>query len=555
MATMLELAETADAIAATSSKLEKVRVLAAFLARLSGEELALATRYFAGLIFPVGDTRTLNVGGAAFSAVVRDLPGIDDAEIGRIWRRHGDVGDWLREVLTNAGREQGAPVGLRDVDSAFAAMAGASGSRARTAMFRELIDRVTPEEARYVAKLVSGEMRIGLREGLVEEAIGAAFAAGAAQVSRALMLTGDLGEVALLAAAGQLDEARPRWFVPLRFMLATPVAGADEAIARLGEEVWVEDKYDGIRCQLHRRGDQVALYSRDLKNVTTQFPEVASAAAELPRDVMLDGEILAFRDGKVMPFHALQTRLGRVTPDPAIMDAVPVIYVAWDLLMEGSEVMLDAPLRERRARLEALGATDVIALAHLESVRGAAEVERRFADARAPLNEGLMLKQPNSPYTPGRRGLNWLKLKRPLDTLDVVVVGAEWGHGKRRGVLSDVTFAVRVDGIDEFATIGKAYSGLTDVEIAEMTELLQRITVRDFGHFRTVHPEIVLEVAFDAVQHSSRHKSGFALRFPRIARWRHDKPVEEIDTLSRVRELAAVREVDREQRVDLATES
>jgi DNA ligase 1 len=552
MATMQELAETADAIAATSSKREKVRVLAAFLGRLSGDELALATRYFAGLVFPVGDARTLNVGGAAFSAVVRDLPGIDDAEIGRIWRRHADVGDWLREVLTQGGRSGGSPIGLRDVDSAFAAMSGASGSRVRTAMFRELIERVTPEEARYVAKLVSGEMRIGLREGLVEEAIAAAYAAEPSQVSRALMLVGDLGEVALLAAARRLHEARPRWFVPLRFMLATPVADAHEAIARLGEEVWVEDKYDGIRCQLHRRGDRVALYSRDLKNVTAQFPEVASAAATLPRDLMLDGEILAYRDGKVMPFHALQTRLGRVTPDAAVMDAVPVIYVAWDLLMEGTEVMLDAPLRERRARLESLGATDVIALAHLESVRGVAEVERRFADARARLNEGLMLKQPNSPYTPGRRGLNWLKLKRPLDTLDVVVVGAEWGHGKRRGVLSDVTFAVRVDGTDEFATIGKAYSGLTDVEIAEMTELLQRITVRDLGHYRTVHPEIVLEAAFDAVQHSSRHKSGFALRFPRIARWRHDKPVEEIDTLSRVRELASVREVDREQRVDLA---
>ena len=181
-------------------------------------------------------------------------------------------------------------------------------------------------------------------------------------------------------------------------------------------------------------------------------------------------------------------------------------------------------------------------------------MNRRFQDARGRRNEGLMLKQPDSPYTPGRRGLNWLKLKQPLDTLDVVVVGAEWGHGKRRGVLSDVTFAVRVDATDDLVTIGKAYSGLTDAEIAEMTKLLLESTIADHGHYRTVRPEIVLEVAFDAVQPSTRHKSGYALRFPRIARWRHDKPVSEIDTLSRVRQLAALGAVEREQRVDQAAD-
>jgi DNA ligase-1 len=333
-------------------------------------------------------------------------------------------------------------------------------------------------------------------------------------------------------------------------MLATPVAGAEEAVARLGEDVWVEDKYDGIRCQLHRSGGEAALYSRDLKNISTQFPEITTAALDLHADVMLDGEILAFHDGRVMPFHALQTRLGRMAPGAAVMSAVPVIYVAWDVLMVDDEVLIDRPLHERRGRLEALGVPHPLALAHLERVRGAAEIDRRFEDARARLNEGLLLKQPDSPYTPGRRGLNWLKLKRPLDTLDVVVVGAEWGHGKRRGVLSDVTFAVRVDGTDQLATIGKAYTGLTDAEIAEMTTLLLDITVADHGHYRTVQPRIVLEIAFDAVQSSARHKSGFALRFPRIARWRHDKSAADIDTLSRVRDLANAIEHERVQLVD-----
>ena len=351
-----------------------------------------------------------------------------------------------RELLARQTRGRVTPISLRELDRTFAEIADARSDQAVARRCSRSAGRVSPNEARYIAKLITGELRIGLREGLVEEAIAAAFGADQAAVSRAVMLTGDLGEAALLARAGNLDAAAPRWFVPLRPMLATPVAGAAEAVARLGEDVWVEDKYDGIRCQLHRRGAEVALYSRDLKNVTRQFPEISAGAAQLGADVMLDGEILAFHEGRVMPFHALQTRLGRVAPDAALMSAVPVIYVAWDLLVVGDEVLLDRPLRERRERLEALSVPHPLALAHLERVRGEAEVDRRFDDARARLNEGLLLKQPESTYTPGRRGLNWLKLKRPLDTLDVVVVGAEWGHGKRRGVLSDVTFAVRVDG-------------------------------------------------------------------------------------------------------------
>jgi DNA ligase-1 len=363
------------------------------------------------------------------------------------------------------------------------------------------------------------------------------------------MMLGDLGEVACLVARGESVE-RPRYFLPLRYMLASPVADADEAVRRMGEEVWVEDKYDGIRCQLHHAEGRVALYSRDLNDVTEQFPEVADAAGHIA-DVILDGEILAFRAGRVLPFHDLQNRLGRRNPSKEVREAVPVIYVAWDVLLDGEESLLDTPLRERRRRLEELSLGDGFALAHLEPAVGATAVDDRFTAARARRNEGLMLKDPDSAYTPGRRGLAWLKLKRPLDTLDVVVVGAEWGHGKRRGVLSDVTFAVR-DSDGALATVGKAYTGLTDVEIAEMTALLHDITMQDNGYYRTVRPQIVLEVAFDAVQRSSRHGSGYALRFPRIARWRHDKPVEEIDTVERVAAIADSQAHDREQLIDPA---
>lgn len=553
MVSIDEVALAADAIAATSSKRAKVQLLAEVLRRCDAGELALATRYFAGAVFAVGDPRTLNVGGAAFSAALRELSGSDDSAIGAAWRRHADLGDVTGDLL---GHQVGVALSLRDVDAALGTIAAASGSRAKNAALRDLLAQASPGGARFIAKLVSGDMRIGLREGLVEEAIGVAFGADPKAVSRAVMVAGDLGAVAPLAAAGTLDEARPQWFVPLRFMLATPVADADEAVARMGAGVWVEDKYDGIRCQLHRRGDRAALYSRDLHDITRQFPEVTAAAEGLDHDVILDGEMLAFHRGRVLPFAALQTRLGRVQPDAAALSTAPVVYVAWDVLVIDDEVLLDTPLRVRRERLESLRTPDAIVLAHLEEVNGAAEIDRRFTDARARNNEGLMLKRPDSAYTPGRRGLSWLKLKRPLDTLDVVVIGAEWGHGKRRGVLSDVTFAVRVDGTDDLVPIGKAYTGLTDKEIAEMTELLLNITTQDRGHYRSVEPIIVLEVAFDAVQESNRHRSGYALRFPRIAHWRHDKPVSEIDTLSRVRDLAEARAHGRDQRVDRApTES
>jgi DNA ligase-1 len=548
--TLAGFAATADRIGATASKKAKVQLLAEHLRRLDPERLGLATRYYTGRPFPPGDPRTLGVGGAALYKVLGEIAGEGGRALGEVYRRHGDAGDTTQEVLAAARGDRAYPgINLLDLDRAFAEIAGAPGARGRSEALGALLSRASPSEAKYIVKLITGDLRIGLREGLVEEAIGAAFDRPASDVARAVMLLGDLGQVACLVARGEHVD-RPQYFAPLRFMLASPVADAEEAVRRMGEEVWVEDKYDGIRCQLHRRGRRVALYSRDLNDITEQFPEVVEAASGIP-DVILDGEILAFSGGRVMPFSALQTRLGRRNPSAAARDSVPVIYVAWDLLVHGEEPILDMPLRERRQRLEALSLGTGFALAHLEPAVGADAVDARFAAARERRNEGLMLKDPGSAYTPGRRGLAWLKLKRPLDTLDVVVVGAEWGHGKRRGVLSDVTFAVR-DADGELVTVGKAYTGLTDAEIAEMTALLHDITLVDSGHYRTVRPQIVLEVAFDAVQRSTRHRSGYALRFPRIARWRHDKPVDEIDTLDRVAAIAHSQAHDREQLVDPA---
>ena len=389
-------------------------------------------------------------------------------------------------------------------------------------------------------------MRIGLREGHLEAAVAAAFEQPTDAVKWAGMLTGDLGRTAELARDGALESASLTLFHPLKSMLASPAADATEVVRRLGSPVWVEDKYDGIRAQLHRQGDTVRLYSRDLHDVSGQFPEVIAAAAGLAWDGILDGELLAWRDGGAMPFQRLQARLGRKKPPAALLAEVPCIFVAFDALALGAdgiiEPLLRLPLAIRRQRLDGLGLESApgFGVSRLVTADDEAALEAHFEAARSRGNEGLMVKDPESTYSPGRRGYGWLKLKKPLATIDCVVVGVEVGHGKRHGVLSDYTFAViddRPGSNRTLATIGKAYSGLTDAEIAEMTRWFEAHTLERFGRYRVVEPLVVVEIAFDVIMRSSRHASGFALRFPRIVRLRPDKAADEIDRLSTIERL------------------
>jgi DNA ligase-1 len=532
-------AEVADAVAATPSKLRKRELLAAYLRGLGDSDLARACTYFAGRPLP-GAEEKLGLGWVQQASALAAVAEADGDALSASYLRHSDFGDVAAELL--AVREPAAPpLTLADLDDTFRQIATAASAEQRTALFATLFRRATPAEARYVARIAAREMRIGLREGLLEEAIAAAFDADPVAVRRALMLVAEPGEAALLARAGRLDGATLGLGRPIRFMLATPVADADEVMRRVGEEAWIEDKYDGIRVQLHLTGAGPRLFSRDLNDVSVSFPEIVEATGALPERALIDGELIPYRAGSVLDFASLQTRLGRVRPSPELVAEVPVVLVAFDLLhLDGSD-LLDLPLRERRTRLEALElperTRERLLEAHLATARSAAEVNAHFDDARDRRNEGLMIKDPDSTYQPGRRGLGWLKLKRALATLDCVVVGVEWGHGKRRGVLSDYTFAVRATDGDGLLTIGKAYTGLTDAEIAQMTEHFKAITLRDFGRYRSVHPEVVVEVAFDRIHRSGRHKSGFALRFPRIVRIRDDKTPAEIDELATVERL------------------
>jgi DNA ligase-1 len=538
---LADFAAAADAVAATRSKLRKRDLLADYLRRLEPDDLAAAVTFLAGR--PLADPADkLGLGWAQQGAALARASRADESALREAYLRHSDFGDAAAELLA-AGRPR-KRLTLHDVATAFREMSAARTTEQRVTLMADLFQRAVAAEARYIGRVAARETRIGLREGLLEEAIAAAFDEPLASVRRAHMLLGDPAEAALLARAHRLGEATLHVGRPLRFMLATPVADADEVMRRVGEEAWIEDKYDGIRAQLHVGGDgAVRLFSRDLNEIGGAFPEVVEVAATLAGPLVIDGELVPWREGAVLDFASLQTRLGRVDPSPELREAVPVALVVFDLLHAGGEDLLEAPLRDRRARLEALRMPELtgerLLYAHLASARSADEVERHFDDARERRNEGLMIKDPDSTYQPGRRGMGWLKLKKALATLDCVVVGVEWGHGKRRGVLSDYTFAVRETDDPEarLLTIGKAYTGLTDVEIATMTEHFKGITLRDFGRYRTVVPEVVVEIAFDRIMRSERHRSGFAMRFPRIVRLRDDKTPAEIDTMATVEQL------------------
>jgi DNA ligase-1 len=570
---MQKFAETCEAVAATTKKLLKIGLVAEDLKARPLEEAAVAAVFFSGRPFRVWEEATLQVGGSTLWKLVGELSGRSEAELREAYRNLGDLGAVAGEVLPQ--RNANRALSVVEVESFFRRIAETRGPSAKAEVVRELLSLVSPLEAKYVVKIMTGDLRIGLKESLVEEAVGRAYGGALAEVQRANMLLGDIGDTVKLAAEGKLGEARMRMFHPLGFMLASPVESAEEALTYF-EQASVEDKYDGIRAQAHVSEVEVRLFSRTRDEITESFPELPDALAGLPQDVILDGEIVAWsytageagESGRALPFSALQARLGRKKVSEELMRRVPVAYLAFDVLYAGGELLLEKPLAERMRVLdELLGAkrqtphgdtearrkkgtqgklvfeeVEGIASTAVQVIRApfasasrAEEVEELFTAAQARGNEGLMIKDLASAYTPGRRGKAWLKMKRALATLDVVVTAVEYGHGKRIGVLSDYTFAVR-DG-ERLVNIGKAYSGLTDAEIAEMTQWFLEHTVVDEGFRRQVEPMIVLEVAFNNMMKSDRHESGYALRFPRIVRIRTDKSADEADTLERAREI------------------
>lgn len=551
----LDFANVGEAIGATPAKLEKIQLLSDYLRRLTSHQLPIAATYFTGRAFAQSDPRLLHVGWAVIFRALQEATKISDPEFHRIASKHGDAGKTAFEVLN--GRTTPQPFRIVESAELLQRLHRARGPIAKAKLLRERFSVLSEREGEYLVKILTGDLRIGLREGLVEEGISKAFGVSLEEVKQANMLLGDIGRTAVLASHKELHKAELSIFRPIKCMLATPEPNAAAVWDRftiaasvercqpgssIPATLYVEDKFDGIRAQLHRSRDRVEIFSRDLRRITGQFPELVEQAIKFDQEVIADGEIIAFDEGRRLTFFDLQKRLGRKN-DAADLFAgavadVPVAFVIFDLLWLNGRSLLKTPLRERREQLGSLILPPQFQRANVTPAASATEIEQIFEDARRRLNEGLMIKDAESFYLPGTRGMFWFKLKRELATLDVVVVAAELGHGKRNNVLSDYTFAVRDETTGELLPIGKAYSGLTDVEIAELTEHFKQNTIADHGRYRRVRPNVVIEVAFNSIQPSNRHPSGLALRFPRIKAIRRDKNVESIDTLQYARELA-----------------
>jgi DNA ligase 1 len=583
---MQEFAATCETVAATTKKTEKIDCVANYFRsqvsashdfHLEGGEAGQAAVFFSGRAFPAWEERTLQVGGNLLWRVLLAISAKDASVLTGAYRRYGDLGMAAQEILAETAPKARA-LSVAEVAERFEHLARISNTAQKLAVLSDLLQRATALEAKYIVKIITGDLRIGLRESLVEEAIAKAFDRPPAVVQRANMLLGDIRETLRLAVENKLGETHLRLFHPIGFMLATAAQDATEAFEYF-DHALVEDKYDGIRAQAHCGGKNdphVRLFSRTLDEITESFPELTPALTAFPEPLVLDGEILAWKaeqrngswTGRALAFSELQKRLGRKQVSAEMVSRTPTVYMVFDVLYAGGELLIDRPLADRKRILERLfasvpeggfntqyaleaqilqgnlifepsiaagsGAPRVI-LAPVTRADSAEHLQEIFEQARLRGNEGLMVKDAQSPYMPGRRGKSWLKLKRELATLDVVVTSVEWGHGKRAKVLSDYTFAVR-DG-DRLLNVGKAYSGLTDAEIAEMTAWFLQNTMEDQGYRRTVKPEIVVEVAFNNVMKSDRHAGGFALRFPRIVRIRTDKPANQIDTLAAVREI------------------
>ena len=594
---MRPLASACEAIAGTPKKLHKIAIVADYLKSRTLRQAEISAIFLSGRPFPVWEEATLQVGGSLLWRLVGELAEKkDDATLTAAYRRLGDLGAVAGEVLPE---KDGQGLSLLEVNAAFRQIAGTRASSAKSALLRDLLRRATPLEAKYIVKIMTGDLRIGLKESLVEEAMAKAYGGTLKEVQRANMLLGDIGETLKLAATGRLANAQMRLFHPLGFMLASPVESAEEGLSYFPEAA-VEDKYDGVRAQAHVSGGEVKFFSRTRDEITESFPELPSALAGLPQDAILDGEIVAWEYpaqldqpqevvdgpitdageskamnlGRARPFSALQQRLGRKKVSAKMLRETPVAYLAFDVLYAGGQLLIDRPLEERAGILDELlagkkgiyhratespresetaegqGKLSFELETPAEEVKAASvirapafrapspeQLEELFTAAQTRGNEGLMIKDLTSPYTPGKRGKSWLKMKRELATLDVVVTAVEYGHGKRIGVLSDYTFGVW-DG-EHLVNIGKAYSGLTDAEISEMTQWFLEHTIEDQGLRRLVEAKIVLQVAFNNMMQSDRHDSGFALRFPRIVRLRPDKSAADADTIDRVREIYA----------------
>jgi DNA ligase-1 len=535
----------------TNSKNMKVSLLSRYLSFLDGESLSIAVLFLSGRIFSLGSKFAINIGFSSIMQTLSEISFLDKDQIQQSYLQYGDMGSLAEYAISKkhtVSLIQQQPLTLPFLYDRFKKIAdiiGSDSSKIKKNILKGLFLDCSPLEAKYLTKIINGEMRIGLTEGLVEVGVSSAFNVEVGKIREAMLVSGDISQVALLAKRGLLYTAVIKPLQPIGYMLADVMFSADQIINYFQKPLICEYKYDGVRAQMHKSGKQVKLFSRNMTDTTNAFPELADAAINSKLsssmeniDFILDGEIMAFRNGKPLHFQELQKRLRRKNVTGQVIADVPVVYAVFDIAFVNQEQTIMNPLKQRKEILSRISFKEPIIIAKQSIVNTAQKIITMFEESRDIGYEGLVLKEPESQYHPGKRGRYWIKLKQELDTIDAVVVIAEYGHGKRAGVLSDYTFAVRDEiNSNQLRIVGKAYSGLTDKEINMITKKLRSIMIKDDGYGIVVKPEVILEISFDSIQKSDRHNSGFALRFPRIKNIRSDKNVTDIDTLQKVRRI------------------
>jgi len=536
--TFSEFVGSCDRIRRSSSKNEKVAILAEYLKTLDDESLKIVCMFLSGHMFPRSSGLDLNIGYSAVWDVLRRFSSLKLDELRKIYIKHGDLGEIAEQAIAKRKIEPllRTELTLNYIYQQFnkiSNIAGQGSTEEKKKNLTGLLVNCSPIEAKYFVKILVYELRIGLVSGLVELAIARAFNRDLNDVRESFLVGSDIGYIATLAKEDKLSSATMQPFTPINFMLAGVMFSAKEIVKYYGKLLISEYKYNGIRAQIHNIDNKVKIFSRQLEDITLSFPEIVNASIDQTKDFILDGEIVPFRKSKPLPFNELQRRLRRKNVDDDIINEIPVSYMAYDVLYMNGSSMIKEVLTKRKELLEGLALNEPMISIPFLQLDAEEKVIQMFTESRSLGHEGLVLKDPDSRYQPGRRGKHWVKLKQELDSIDTVILIAEYGHGKRAGVLSDYTFAVRDD--DKLKVIGKAYSGLTDEEIMYMTERLKSIMTKDEGYRIIVRPEVVLEIAFDSIQRSERHESGYALRFPRIKRIRDDKGINDIDTLTKVK--------------------
>ena len=511
-ATVVELVQRLEA---TSKRLEKRRLIANFLRALSRAEVGPAVLLLVAGIFPESDPKVLNIG---FATVRRALE------------------------AAGAGGLSPSPLTILDVQQRFEAIAAVKGpesTRTRQQLLEEFFRRASKEEQQVLLKAISGEMRIGVNEGVMIEAIAEASGADPAAVRAGNMYLGDLGKVAAIALFEGNDAVQrlnAELLFPIKPMLAELAPDLDEVLAEHQGVTAVEFKLDGARIQIHRVGEQVRVFTRRLSDVTRSVPEIVEIALRLPASaVILEGEVLAVDEhGRPRPFQELMRRFRRIHQVEDLRKEIPLQLVCFDLLHLNGSNLMAAPYRQRWEALERLVPPSLLVPRIVTSSR--AEIEVFLGRALAAGHEGLMAKRLDSPYAVGKRGKNWFKIK-PAETLDLVILAAEWGHGRRTGTLSNYWLGIR-DG-SGWQMIGKTFKGLTDQERADVMKRLLASKSGEEPWIVHVRPTVVVEVAYNEIQRSPRYESGFALRFARITRIREDKAASDADTNQRLKELYA----------------